>query len=227
MVEGQVKPTNENPQADESPEARDKEEVGAQEQVHEVESLRQELEQARSQADYWLDQYRRSAAEFANYRKRQERDQEQQLVRLKVQVLKKLLPSLDDLERALRLGDRLGGHLVTGHVDGVGVLADRRRQDIAELITIQAPPEVLRYLVPKGAIAVDGISLTVVDYDTGSFRVAIVPHTARHTTLGFKERGARVNLEVDLIGKYVAKLLAPHTRTAKLDEHFLAEHGFL
>lgn len=132
-----------------------------------------------------------------------------------------------NLERALRLGDRLGGHLVTGHVDGVGVLADRRRQDIAELITIQAPPEVLRYLVPKGAIAVDGISLTVVDYDTGSFRVAIVPHTARHTTLGFKERGARVNLEVDMIGKYVAKLLAPHTRTAKLDEHFLAEHGFL
>ncbi|MGQ9533275.1 MAG: riboflavin synthase [Desulfotomaculales bacterium] len=132
-----------------------------------------------------------------------------------------------NLERALRLGDRLGGHLVTGHVDGVGVLADRRRQDIAELVTIQAPSEVLRYLVPKGAVAVDGISLTVVDYDTGSFRVAIVPHTARHTTLGFKRPGAKVNLEADLIGKYVAKLLAPHTRTAALDERFLAEHGFL
>ncbi|MBC7104592.1 MAG: riboflavin synthase, partial [Firmicutes bacterium] len=132
-----------------------------------------------------------------------------------------------NLERALRLGDRLGGHLVTGHVDGVGVLLERRRQDISEVIAVQAPPEVLRYLVPKGAVAVDGVSLTVVDYDTGSFRVAIVPHTARHTTLGFKRPGAKVNLEADLIGKYVAKLLAPHGRTGGLDEHFLAEHGFL
>lgn len=132
-----------------------------------------------------------------------------------------------NLERALRFGDRLGGHLITGHVDGVGEIAVRVREDIAELVTVKAPPEVMRYIIPKGAIAVDGVSLTVVDYDTGSFQVGIIPHTAHKTTLGFKGRGAKVNLEADLIGKYVEKLLGPHRRTARLDERFLEEHGFL
>ncbi len=134
MEEGQMKPNNATPQANESPEARGEEEVKAQEQVNEVQVLRQELEQSRAQADYWLDQYRRSAAEFANYRKRQERDQEQQLVRLKVQVLKKLLPSLDDLQRALRQApDGIQG---TPWFEGI-LLIERKLQGILEEFQVQ------------------------------------------------------------------------------------------
>jgi riboflavin synthase len=112
-----------------------------------------------------------------------------------------------NLERPLRLGDRLGGHMVAGHVDATGRVAARRPRAENLDFTIEAAKEVLRYVVEKGSIAVDGISLTVNRVDRRGFEVSIIPHTREHTTLGDKQAGAAVNLEVDLIGKYVEKLL--------------------
>jgi riboflavin synthase len=111
------------------------------------------------------------------------------------------------LERALRMGDRLGGHLVQGHVDGVATLSDRRAAGDNLELTFRAPPPLLRYVVEKGSIAVDGVSLTVVRVDDNSFAVALIPHTVRVTALGRKEVGGRANLEVDMIAKYVERLL--------------------
>jgi riboflavin synthase len=116
-----------------------------------------------------------------------------------------------NLERAMRLGDRLGGHMVAGHVDGVGAITERRDEGANLVYTITAPPELLRYVIEKGSIAVDGISLTVNRVDAAGFSVAIIPHTATETTLAGKHAGARVNLEVDMIGKYVEKLLGGHS----------------
>jgi len=113
-----------------------------------------------------------------------------------------------NLERALRLSDRLGGHLVAGHVDGVATIGARRDLGANIVYTFDAGRDVLRYVVEKGSIAVDGISLTVNRVDPRGFDVAIIPHTAEMTTLVEKHAGARVNLEVDVIGKYVEKLLA-------------------
>ncbi len=113
-----------------------------------------------------------------------------------------------NLERALRAGDRLGGHMVAGHVDAVGTIAGRRPLGPGVELRFAAPAAVLRYVVEKGSIAVDGISLTVNGVDEYSFAVALIPHTLDKTALGGKAPGARVNLEVDIIGKYVEKLLA-------------------
>lgn len=132
-----------------------------------------------------------------------------------------------NLERALRFGDRLGGHLVTGHIDGVGRILRRQREGIAWVLTIQAPPDVTRYLINKGSVAVDGISLTVVEAGEAEFTVSIIPHTAAVTTLGFKEPGDTVNLESDLIGKYVAKFLHSSALKPGIDVSFLSEHGFI
>lgn len=115
-----------------------------------------------------------------------------------------------NLERALRVGDRLGGHMVAGHVDGVGAVTGRRDDGANIVYTFTAAAELLRYVVAKGSIAVDGISLTVNRVDRAGFDVAIIPHTADKTTLVEKHPGARVNLEVDVIGKYVEKLLGGH-----------------
>ena len=112
-----------------------------------------------------------------------------------------------NLERALRASDRLGGHIVAGHVDAVGTVAERRELDTGVLFRFAAPPQILRYVVEKGSIAVDGISLTVNAVDEYSFAVALIPHTVEKTTLADKQAGGRVNLEVDIIGKYVEKLL--------------------
>lgn len=112
-----------------------------------------------------------------------------------------------NLERALRLGDRLGGHLVTGHVDGVGTVRSRRREGNALLLEVGAPPAVARYLVPKGAVAVDGVSLTVASRRADGFTVSLIPHTLAVTTLSALRPGDRVNLEVDLVGKYVIQYL--------------------
>ncbi len=114
-----------------------------------------------------------------------------------------------NLEPALRLGQGLDGHLVQGHVDGTGRLKARRVLENAGLLTISAPRETLKYLVPKGSVAVEGVSLTVVGCYTDSFTICLIPYSAEHTTLGNKRVGALVNLEVDIISKYVAKLLDP------------------
>src|SRR5258708_21666717 len=113
-----------------------------------------------------------------------------------------------DLERSVGLADRRGGHVVQGHVDGVGAIVARDTALDGSLVTrIEAPASVLRYVVYKGSIAVDGISLTVAALDDTSFAIALIPHTQHVTTLGFREIGDQVNLEVDLIAKYVEKLL--------------------
>jgi riboflavin synthase len=112
-----------------------------------------------------------------------------------------------NLERALRLGDRLGGHLVQGHIDGVGRIAERQRQGDWETVWFTCPPELALQMVPKGSVAVDGVSLTLVDVGPDRFSVALIPHTLANTTLGFKAAGAAVNLETDLLAKYVWKCL--------------------
>jgi riboflavin synthase len=113
-----------------------------------------------------------------------------------------------NLERPVRLADRLGGHLVQGHVDATGTVRAREPQaDGSALITIDAPADVLRYVVHKGSITVDGVSLTVARRDDSSFSIALIPHTLAVTTLGAGAPGTRVNLEVDLVAKYVEALL--------------------
>src|SRR5437764_13944475 len=107
-----------------------------------------------------------------------------------------------NLERSLRLGDPLGGHFVTGHVDGLGQIAERRREGDWEFLWFRAPPALAEQMAPKGSIAVDGISLTLVDVGPDGFSVMLIPHTLAVTTLGFKTVGASVNLETDLLAKY-------------------------
>jgi riboflavin synthase len=113
-----------------------------------------------------------------------------------------------NLERPVRMGDRLGGHLVQGHVDAVGRIASRHAlDDGSSMVTVSAPPEVLRYVVEKGSITVDGVSLTVTSVTDDEFGVALIPHTLAVTTLGSKAAGAAVNLEIDVVAKYVERLL--------------------
>jgi riboflavin synthase len=112
-----------------------------------------------------------------------------------------------NLERSLRMGDRLGGHLVQGHVDGVGQVAQRLPQGEWLTVWFSCPPELAAQMVSKGSVAVDGVSLTLVDVAADRFSVALIPHTLNHTTLGFKGPGAPVNLETDLLAKYVWKCL--------------------
>lgn len=134
-----------------------------------------------------------------------------------------------NLERALRLSDRLGGHLVQGHVDAVGRIAQKERLDIAIILRISAPASLLKYAVPKGSIAIDGVSLTVVDVFDDCFTVSLIPHTAHQTVLGSKHPGDPVNLESDIIGRYVERLLTPRSehQDSVLNLSFLAENGFL
>jgi riboflavin synthase len=112
-----------------------------------------------------------------------------------------------NLERALKLSDRLGGHLVQGHVDGLGRITSRQRQGDWETLWFSCPAELAEQMVVKGSIAVDGVSLTLVDVGAERFSVALIPHTLANTTLGFKPAGAPVNLETDLMAKYVWKCL--------------------
>lgn len=117
-----------------------------------------------------------------------------------------------NLERSLRLGDRLGGHLVTGHVDAVGAVAGREDRGEWSLFWFSAPKELLAGIVPKGSVAVDGVSLTVVETSGAGFSVQLIPHTLAVTTLGGKRAGDLVNLETDLLGKYVAAQVASWKR---------------
>ncbi|MDO3380021.1 riboflavin synthase [Geoalkalibacter halelectricus] len=135
-----------------------------------------------------------------------------------------------NLERALRFGDRLGGHLVTGHVDGVGVVMRRETRGNAVLFTIEPPTSLLRYLVLKGSVAVDGISLTISDLDASSFSLTIIPHSLRQTNLEYLKVGDRVNLETDILAKYVERLFQPDVATgpkSRIDLEFLAKNGYL
>ncbi len=116
-----------------------------------------------------------------------------------------------NLERAMEAGGRLGGHIVQGHVDGVGEVLDVAPEDDAEIWTFAAPNSVLRYAVEKGSVCVDGISLTVVSAGDDLFTVSILPHTRSHTNLGELGVGSHVNLEADVIGKYVERLMQPWT----------------
>lgn len=130
-----------------------------------------------------------------------------------------------NLERALRLSDRLGGHIVTGHVDGVGTVKNRRQAGEYTFYTLEAPAEILKYIVKKGSITIDGISLTVVELDSRAFSVAIIPHTLKATNIGGKNIGDKVNLEADIIGKYVEKFLGRQDNDKNLME-LLKEGGF-
>jgi riboflavin synthase len=120
-----------------------------------------------------------------------------------------------NLERPLRLNDRLGGHLVTGHVDGVGVVEKIRKQGKFTFYSFRVPPALGRLLVPKGSVAVDGVSLTVNDCGQRYFSVAVIPHTLERTNLRPRRLGDKVNLETDLIGKYIQKLVPSSHETRK------------
>ena len=130
-----------------------------------------------------------------------------------------------NLERALAVGDRLGGHFVQGHVEGVGRVLSLTPEEGAITVRFLAPSELMRYVVKKGFIAVDGISLTVIECDHDSFSVSLVVYTQQNTTLASKKPGDLVNIETDIIAKYVERLRSGNSATIDLD--FLAEHGFL
>lgn len=134
-----------------------------------------------------------------------------------------------NLERALQLKTRLGGHFVSGHIDGTGKIISIENVGIASIYKILTTPEITSFIISKGSIAVDGISLTVVDVWRDSFTVSLIPHTFRNTTLGLKNIGSTVNLETDLLGKYVAKFIKTDKETEGKDisVDFLIEHGFI
>jgi riboflavin synthase len=134
-----------------------------------------------------------------------------------------------NLERALQLQTRLGGHLVSGHIDGIGTITALRQVGIAKVYVITTLPDLVSYLIPKGSIAIDGISLTIVDVGEDTFSVSLIPHTHANTTLGLKGLGSKVNLETDLLGKYVAKFLNKErpANQNKITYSFLSEHGFI
>lgn len=138
-----------------------------------------------------------------------------------------------NLELPLRLSDLLGGHLVAGHVDGIGEIRDISRQGNSLWFRFGIPRELSRYIIEKGSVAVDGISLTVAAASEGDFSVAVIPHTAETTALGKKKNGDSVNIEIDQIAKYVEKFLLakkepePQPQESRIDAGFLAEHGFV
>lgn len=136
-----------------------------------------------------------------------------------------------NLERPLRLGDRVGGHLVSGHVDGMGTVGGIVPEGESFLFRFELPPELERYVVHEGSVAVDGISLTVARLYAGAFAVAVIPFTMRETNLGRRKPGDRVNLEVDMLGRYVERLLASGrdrgTGEGGISRDFLSAHGFL
>lgn len=133
-----------------------------------------------------------------------------------------------NLERALKLTDRLGGHIVTGHIDGIGEIVEKRKvRDFLQL-RIRIPESVSRYVVQKGSIAIDGISLTVNEYQGGEIQMTLIPYTIEKTTLMDKKVGDRVNVEADILGKYVEKLLdRGDKKSGQVDFSFLKEHGFI
>ncbi|HEO6329155.1 TPA: riboflavin synthase [Streptococcus agalactiae] len=140
------------------------------------------------------------------------------------------LHSKVNLELALRSDSRLGGHFVLGHVDGVGKIEKIQKDDIAVRFSIDAPPSIMSYIIEKGSVALDGISLTVVSFTEHSFEVSVIPHTMAQTNLSLKKVGDLLNIEVDVLGKYAEKFLAPTNRpnhtSSVMDWSFLSENGY-
>lgn len=140
--------------------------------------------------------------------------------------------SLVNLERALKVSDRLGGHIVSGHIDGTGTIKEYKDEDNATWLTVETSGNVIKYIIPKGSVAIDGTSLTVVDTDKNSFRVSLIPVTKEETVLLKKRPGDEVNLECDIIGKYIERFLTfngddEKQETSRIDMKFLADNGFL
>lgn len=129
-----------------------------------------------------------------------------------------------NLERAMKLGGRFGGHIVSGHIDGTGTITSITREDNAHIITIATDSNILRYIVYKGSVALDGISLTVANVSNDSFTVSIIPHTGEETTLLNKKTGYKINIECDVIGKYVERFTSKKSSGITLE--FLKENGF-
>lgn len=134
--------------------------------------------------------------------------------------------NLVNLERSMPAAGRFGGHIVAGHIDGTGVIYSIHKDDNALWYTIQTTPSILRYVVEKGSIAIDGISLTVAKVSEKDFCVSIIPHTIQNTNLFHKKIGDLVNLENDCIGKYVEKLLEPYTKQTGINKEFLSKYGY-
>ena len=136
-----------------------------------------------------------------------------------------------NLERALRLSDRLGGHIVSGHIDGVGTIVSIKREQDGTWFTISASNDVLKYIIYKGSIGIDGVSLTVADVNDEVFKVSVIPHTLENTILLNKKVNSKVNLECDLVGKYIEKLFAPKNEKEEAEKShismkFLRDNGF-
>jgi riboflavin synthase len=141
-----------------------------------------------------------------------------------------------NLERAMRLSDRIDGHLVSGHVDGLGIITNRNTRDNAIIIEITTHAILSKYMVQKGSVAVDGVSLTINRLEENCFYLSIIPHTAKLSTIGFKTVGQKVNIETDMIGKYVERFVlnpnqaassVPLSNKSGIDSTFLARHGFV
>jgi riboflavin synthase len=133
-----------------------------------------------------------------------------------------------NLERALRLADRLGGHIVTGHIDGIGAIVEKKKERDFLQLGIRIPESISKYVVQKGSIAIDGISLTVNECQEGEIQLTLIPYTIEKTTLVDKKVGDRVNVEADILGKYVEKLLGRGDRkSGEMDLSFLKEHGII
>ncbi|MBW1616303.1 MAG: riboflavin synthase [Deltaproteobacteria bacterium] len=135
-----------------------------------------------------------------------------------------------NIERALRLSDRLNGHIVSGHIDDTAILNKKEQKDDAIILTFSVGKEITKYIIKKGSVAIDGISLTINNCSNNSFDVSIIPHTAQETTLQYKKQGDKVNIETDIIGKYINKLITgTNSDNTKSDitMNFLSETGFL
>lgn len=137
-----------------------------------------------------------------------------------------------NLERALRLSDRLDGHLVSGHIDGMGTIKSKKKLSNAIIVTIAVPSALLKYMIHKGSVAIDGISLTINKCSADSIELSIIPHSAKLTTIGFKKPGDDVNIETDVVGKYIEKFLTGNKaigrgQASSISMESLAKSGFL
>lgn len=137
------------------------------------------------------------------------------------------VPGVVNLERAMAADGRFGGHIVSGHIDGTGTVTAIRQEENAVWFTIAAEPGLLRYIVEKGSVALDGISLTVASVTEKEFQVSVIPHTRKETSLAEKKVGSILNIECDIVGKYIEKLIVCEKQESNITEDFLKEHGFL